>query len=307
MSAAWLLTLAASAGASLTPTCVGQATSRSSGEAAVRHVFQNGEKVPLTLWWVDSDGKRTDLGPIAPGAIKSLQTTIGHAFVLTDRRGRCRAAVRVGDVLSGTYVGASRYHAVAVPGWHVYLNRALDPAAEPARGALAMISRMLRDVETTVPAAVVAQLRRTPVFLHRHAGSAAMFHFLPDWLVANGRTVELTDAIEISDAAIFVEDGAERPVQLLHELAHAYHAKLPPDDRAAIEATYRRAMAAGLYQRVERQNGTIGPAYANYSPFEYFAELSEAWFGRNDFAPFTRADLTAYDPEGARLMARIWR
>ena len=29
--------------------------------------------------------------------------------------------------------------------------------------------------------------------------------------------------------------------------------------------------------------------------------------GTNDFFPFVRAELEAYDPDGARMLERIWR
>lgn len=43
------------------------------------------------------------------------------------------------------------------------------------------------------------------------------------------------------------------------------------------------------------------------NPREYFAELSEAYFGRNDFYPFVRSDLCAYDKEGFAVVDRLWR
>jgi dipeptidyl-peptidase-4 len=40
---------------------------------------------------------------------------------------------------------------------------------------------------------------------------------------------------------------------------------------------------------------------------EYFAELTEAYFGRNDFYPFDRADLERHDPAGYKALDDIWR
>ncbi len=39
---------------------------------------------------------------------------------------------------------------------------------------------------------------------------------------------------------------------------------------------------------------------------EYFAEATEAYFGVNDFFPFVRAELKAYDPVGFALMEAVW-
>lgn len=40
---------------------------------------------------------------------------------------------------------------------------------------------------------------------------------------------------------------------------------------------------------------------------EYFAELTEAYFGKNDFYPFTRAELKTHDPKGYRMIEAVWK
>ena len=42
------------------------------------------------------------------------------------------------------------------------------------------------------------------------------------------------------------------------------------------------------------------------SPQEYFAETTEAFFGRNDFFPFTNEELQKHDPEMFKLLERLW-
>jgi len=39
---------------------------------------------------------------------------------------------------------------------------------------------------------------------------------------------------------------------------------------------------------------------------EYFAELSEAYFGTNDMYPFVRAELMKHDPEAHALLKKLW-
>jgi hypothetical protein len=39
---------------------------------------------------------------------------------------------------------------------------------------------------------------------------------------------------------------------------------------------------------------------------EYFAELSEAYFGTNDIYPFVRAEVREHDPEGYRMLRKVW-
>jgi len=281
--------------------------------AAVRHAFQNGHDVPLRLWWIDPRGAPVDLGTIDPGGFRSLQTYVGHLFAFTDAQGRCRRTARVDGVMGGTWVGTSRYRPVALrEGWHVLLDLALDgpgdgSAGEPASAALATLAERLAEIEAVLPPRALAQVRATPIFLHRRAGYRSSFHPDPGWLVAHGRTVELVEAVELPDAEVFVDTVRSQPGIVLHELAHAYHARMSAADRAEVEATYRRAVAAGRYRGVQRNDGTAGDAYARTDAAEYFAELSEAFFGRNDYFPFTRAELASYDPDGERLLARLWR
>ena len=40
---------------------------------------------------------------------------------------------------------------------------------------------------------------------------------------------------------------------------------------------------------------------------EYFAETTEAFFGRNDFFPFTRGELKTHDPDMFELLGKLWR
>ena len=43
------------------------------------------------------------------------------------------------------------------------------------------------------------------------------------------------------------------------------------------------------------------------TPMEYFAETTEAYFGRNDFFPFTRDDLKKHDLDVFELLGNLWQ
>ena len=55
-------------------------------------------------------------------------------------------------------------------------------------------------------------------------------------------------------------------------------------------------MKAGLYDEVLLHTGEKARAYAASNPMEYFAEGTEAYFYRNDFHPFVRAELKEHGP-----------
>ena len=65
-------------------------------------------------------------------------------------------------------------------------------------------------------------------------------------------------------------------------------------------------MDRGLYQSIAHVYGGTRKAYAATNYKEYFADLTEAYFGKNDFFPFTGADLKQYDPTGYQLMQEAW-
>lgn len=66
------------------------------------------------------------------------------------------------------------------------------------------------------------------------------------------------------------------------------------------------AVKSGIYENVLRNTGRRQQAYALNSVSEYFAELSEAYFDENDFEPFTRKELRAFDPLGYAALRQIW-
>ena len=39
---------------------------------------------------------------------------------------------------------------------------------------------------------------------------------------------------------------------------------------------------------------------------EWFAETTEALYGTNDFHPYVRSELREVDPQGARVVRRLW-
>ena len=93
---------------------------------------------------------------------------------------------------------------------------------------------------------------------------------------------------------------------ILHELAHAYEfIALPAEDHRVGDA-FAKAVGSKKYESVEYVRPPKRAAYALTNSHEYFAEITEAYFGRNDFYPFVRAELKEFDPEGFRVVREIW-
>ncbi len=75
---------------------------------------------------------------------------------------------------------------------------------------------------------------------------------------------------------------------------------------SGIKEAFKRAAESKSYESVLYYDGTKKKAYAMNNDQEYFAELSEAYFGTNDFFPFVRGEVIAHDPEMARLLKEVW-
>ena len=200
-----------------------------------------------------------------------------------------------------------------VLGWRVKVN-AVFRRGQPAiaSAALALLEKELAAVAQSLPPQRLPQLRRAVFWLDERvpngppAARAPVFHPNPVWLMEHGLNPAMAGGIELPSAATFLDSYSWEPAAILHELAHFYHHTILGDDNPVIRDAYDHARKAGLYEQVGHYDGKTVRAYALENDHEFFAELSEAYFGRNDFFPFTRAELESYDPVGFRMVKTLW-
>ncbi len=203
-----------------------------------------------------------------------------------------------------------------IAGWQVHVRRDLLAADEAATTrALELLQAQLEEINRVVPRVAAAKLRKVPLwFSPEYPGGKprAEYHPSAAWLRANGRDPAMAKGVEFTNVRIFEAETRRMPNFALHELAHAYHDLFLPDGfrHPGIVAAYEGAKAGGTYDRVERQDSegrkTLDRAYALTNPQEYFAESTEAFFTRNDFFPYTRAELRQHDPGMFALLAELW-
>lgn len=204
-----------------------------------------------------------------------------------------------------------------ISGWTVRVSTKLIEADAPSlEHALQLLRAQLDEIVRVVPPHAVGELRKVPLYFspeYPHTPPRAEFHPDAGWLRANGRDPAMAKGVEFTNVRIFEREVNRMPNFTLHELAHAYHNRSLPRafGNPEIKAAYDHAKAAGKYERVERWHGSGRPntferAYAMTNAMEYFAENSEAFFGRNDFFPFTRDELKQHDPEMFALLEKLW-
>ncbi len=208
------------------------------------------------------------------------------------------------------------YETRQIEGWTVHIRtELLRDQHEATEHAIDVLRGHLAQLVKDVPAPAVAQLRKVALWIspeYRGIGPKAEYHPGEGWLREHGRDPAMVKGVEFTNVRIIDRETKRMPVFVLHELAHAYHDQVPGFGNAEIKAAYDRAVAGGLYDSVARSHvedgrpNTVERAYARTNEREYFAETTEAFFGRNDFFPFTREELAKHDPEMFRLLAKVW-
>jgi hypothetical protein len=199
-----------------------------------------------------------------------------------------------------------------IEGWAVHIDDRLLAAADKELGdhALRILANRLYDIKHLLPADKVARLQKVPLWIDKTHGKLrpAQYHPSADWLKGHGYSTALAKCVHIPVAADFASASHQRiqPWSVLHELAHAYHNQVLGFDDAEIKAAWARFRDSGKYKSVLHINGNNTAHYGLTNPMEFFAEMTETYFGQNDFYPFNRAELQRDEPEIFKLLAKIW-
>ena len=225
----------------------------------------------------------------------------------------------VGDALGKAAVQmAGRDRQVRqVRGWTLRIDeRLIAKDAAAVEKAVVILDAQLAKVERLIPAKAVERLRSVPLNFslpYPDRRPTAEYHGGLAWVKQVGREIALAKAIEFTNIARFEPEIRRMPVLVLHELAHAYHDQVIPGgyQNKDILGAFQQAKAAGTYDAVKRWTGekyieTPTKAYAMTNQMEYFAEVTEAYFDRNDMEPFDLAELKAKDPGVVPILEKVW-
>ncbi|MCA9275708.1 MAG: hypothetical protein KDA29_06760 [Phycisphaerales bacterium] len=178
-----------------------------------------------------------------------------------------------------------------------------------AQPALDLLDTKLAEVIRLTPEHAHQNLRRVVIWVEHNAPEhpCACYHPGRQWLIENGFNPDKEKGIEIANPKNFVEwTERDQPLMVLHELAHAYHDLVLGYDHALVASCYEQAKKSGKYDEVMHVSGKPRKHYALSNDREYFAELTESYFGKNDFEPFTRGELRVFDPAGFAMIEKLW-
>ncbi|MFN0017749.1 MAG: sialate O-acetylesterase [Pirellulaceae bacterium] len=200
-----------------------------------------------------------------------------------------------------------------IEGWKILVDDRLLAAPHEATGtrALKFLEAKLVEIKAVVPAERVKELQTVAIVLDLNCGKLGAMQYHPDagWLKANGYSPELVKCVHLPQAADVAtrRNINEQPWVILHELAHAYHDRILSFDDPRIIEAFEKFKKSGRGEKALLYNGERVKHYGLTDHKEFFAEMTESYFGVNDFFPFNRAELQEAEPELFTLLTRIWK
>jgi hypothetical protein len=161
-----------------------------------------------------------------------------------------------------------------------------------------------------VPEEPLTRLQQIEIWIeHDHPQLKSMqYHPSRQWLIDHGHDPRLARKVHITQARQLLsrDQMLKHPAMILHELAHGYHDQVLGFDDPSVIATFERAKEARIYEEVLLYTGKTVRHYGLTNHKEYFAEGTEAYFYRNDFYPFVRAELKVHDRPLYELLEKAW-
>lgn len=204
------------------------------------------------------------------------------------------------------------YHRYRICGYDVMVlaSNVANPLTEEA---LANLEVKLQEINTLLPEVFTNFFKRRKIWMEIGSGStiggAAEYHPSREWLVDNGRFIEKYNCVEIGNMRNFIDwMKKNQPMMILHELSHYYH-KSCLDGNISILSAYETARNSKKYDEVDYFDGSgiyKQKAYSMTDAMEYFAELTESFFGKNDYYPFQKEELKAFDSTGFKVIETLW-
>jgi hypothetical protein len=199
-----------------------------------------------------------------------------------------------------------------IEGWNVRVDDRLlkGPGAETGERALKLLGARLVAITVIVPEPALAKLRAITIQLDLDYGGLrpAQYHPGAGWLKERGYPANLVKCVHIPEAEDFLSpfENHRMPWVVLHELAHGYHDQVLGFDHAKVKAAWQKFRDSGKYATVLTSPGGNREHYGVNNPQEFFAEMTECYFGSNDFYPFVTGELKQAEPEIFNLMAELW-
>ena len=207
-----------------------------------------------------------------------------------------------------------RFHPLKkqMEGWTILIEPTLlqNDADSAGTKALEMLGNHLQRISILVPDEPLKKMRGLEIWIEENHPTLKSMQYHPGrrWLVEHGHDPRLAKKVHIPVAKHLLsrQQLLKHPMVVLHELAHAFHDQILGFDHPDILKAYETMKASGSYEQVLLYTGKTVKHYGLTNHKEYFAEGTEAYFYRNDFFPFVRAELEIHDPGLHEVLKDIW-
>jgi hypothetical protein len=199
-----------------------------------------------------------------------------------------------------------------IEGWNIRIDDRLLKGENVALGerALKLLSAKLVSITSVVSGVPLDKLKAVTIELDLNYGDLVPMQYHNDagWLKDNGFSTNLAKCVHIPSAEDFLSpfDIHRMPWVILHELTHAYHDQVLGYDEPRVKSAWEKFCASGKYKSVLTSPGYMREHYGLSNQMEFFAEMTEAYFGSNDFYPFVAGELKQAEPTIYALMEEIW-
>jgi hypothetical protein len=210
---------------------------------------------------------------------------------------------------SGAYIPTSRYKQRQIEGFNVYVSPQLDKWMALSKESLKLLRHKLHMVKRYVPEQALEQLQKVPIWLELENPNVPYmtYHCCKETLKSQQQNPDKLGGVEIGNVKNFMKWSFLQQFMVLNQLARAYHDKVLGYDNADIKDAHEHAVKSEKYDLVLRFDGQYVRHPAITDEKEYFAEMSEAYYGVNDHYPFIQFELKQYDPNACKLLAKLWK
>eukprot|EP01084_Bolivina_argentea_P002812 5215_1 len=230
--------------------------------------------------------------------------------------------VKIGSPLRIIPVITKQYIKCKIEGFEIYYEQNIF---EKYSNLFNMLTHDLGQMNQSINYNILNIMKRVPIWLniqqnigHQDAQIIAEgigFHHDPRWMRNNGIMINKCYGIEMYAVKDYIKWRICQPLILFHEFVHSFHYYIGRE-RKDIQNTYNMAMNNHLYDMVEnivkvdeKTNQQIiqrTRAYAATNCYEYFAQISEAYFGHCNYYPFNEQQLKQHDFNGYQLCLKLW-
>ncbi len=210
---------------------------------------------------------------------------------------------------AAAYIPTAKYKRHQVEGWTVHVSPQLQKWTAFAEETIKMLRHKLHMVKRYVPEKALTQLQKVTIWVELENPNVPYmtYHRCKEKLKSQYQNPDKLGAVEIGNVRNFMQWSFLQQFMVLNQLARAYHDGVLGFDNAEIKAAHQQATENDRYDLVLRFDGQYvrHPALADAK--EYFAEMSEAYYGVNDHYPFLQFELKQYDPNACDLLTKLWQ